>query len=98
MPDDGQDRSEVPFRRKFGTNARLWPKLKPRRKRMAGLHCNSPSNPLLTDPGAALVILGFLDLLPHHTSRLFQESSQWVPLNPTASIWISPVPRMMSMS
>jgi hypothetical protein len=48
------------------------------------------------------VILGFLDLLPHHAQGLFQELGGFLtirpPLNPTASILISPVvPMMISM-
>jgi len=35
---------------------------------------SSHPNPLLTDPGAVLVILGLLGLLPDHTQRLFQET------------------------
>jgi len=33
----------------------------------------SRPNPLLTDPDAALVVLGLLGFLPDHPQRLFQE-------------------------
>jgi len=57
-----------------------------------------PPDPLLADPGAALVIFRLLNLLPNHPSASSKNAvafSQSGPLNPTASILISPVVSMM---
>ena len=48
-------------------------------------HCDSPSNSLSIRPGTALVVFGFLDLLPNHTQCLFQETGGFLAVRPFES-------------
>jgi hypothetical protein len=50
-----------------------------------GLGFGSRSNPLLIGPGAALVILGLLDLLPNNPKRLFQKLGSLLAVRPLES-------------